>query len=133
MAYESETDKARRMEAEGWVLNRSGEWAKPDDPDALSSWMTREDGTCYSSYFNNAGTRCFVATAVYGDVDAPEVVALRKFRDETLSQTALGRAAVDIYYSGFGKAAARILETHLPSLMPLIRKGLDRVAKKYLQ
>jgi hypothetical protein len=43
-------------------------------------------------------TRCFVVSACYGNVDCPEVVALRRFRDEILLQSKLGAHAVDAYY-----------------------------------
>ena len=41
---------------------------------------------------------CYIATAVYGSYDAPEVLVLRQFRDNTLSATALGRLFIKIYY-----------------------------------
>jgi hypothetical protein len=40
---------------------------------------------------------CFIATACYGE-DAPEVMALRRFRDERLLSLAVGRALVRAYY-----------------------------------
>jgi hypothetical protein len=40
---------------------------------------------------------CFVATAAFGDYDAPEVVFLRTFRDESLSGSALGRSLIQAY------------------------------------
>jgi hypothetical protein len=42
---------------------------------------------------------CFIATACYGDYDAPEVIVLRKYRDEVLYQTEAGKIFVKIYYS----------------------------------
>lgn len=41
---------------------------------------------------------CFIATAVYRDYDAPEVLVLRKFRDKTLLKNKVGRAFVALYY-----------------------------------
>lgn len=41
--------------------------------------------------------RCFIASAVFGP-DATETDQLREFRDQTLSKTRLGRAAIDLYY-----------------------------------
>jgi len=41
---------------------------------------------------------CFVATACYGDEDAPEVVRLRRYRDEVLSGSVAGRAFIRAYY-----------------------------------
>lgn len=45
-----------------------------------------------------ATSRCFVATAAYGSAFAPEVDALRTFRDEVLAASRGGRLAVRIYY-----------------------------------
>src|SRR3989338_9482327 len=74
---------------------------------------------------------CFVATAVYGDREAPEVQALRRFRDEVLMDSPFGRACVDFYYGGFGKGAADFIRTWVPSSIPFIRKGLDYIARRY--
>ena len=41
---------------------------------------------------------CYVATCVYGSSDAPEVRALRRFRDRKLKKSAPGRAFVRLYY-----------------------------------
>jgi len=43
-------------------------------------------------------SRCFVATAVMGAADAPEVLRLRAFRDQVLLRTAAGRVLVNAYY-----------------------------------
>ncbi len=41
---------------------------------------------------------CYIATMVYGDTDAPEVLALRKFRDAILRNYHLGRLFIRLYY-----------------------------------
>lgn len=42
---------------------------------------------------------CYVATAVYGSYDCPQVWTLRRYRDCTLSKTRYGRAFIGIYYA----------------------------------
>ena len=74
---------------------------------------------------------CFVATAVYGDIDAPQVQVLREFRDDVLMRNEVGRTAVNFYYSGFGEGFANFIKTHTPSTIPLIRRGLDSLVKRY--
>lgn len=46
-----------------------------------------------------SGGGCYVATAVYGSYDCPEVWTLRRYRDYELSQTASGRAFIKTYYA----------------------------------
>lgn len=47
---------------------------------------------------NTAGG-CYVATAVYGSYDCPQVWTLRRFRDYTLAETWYGRAFIRTYYA----------------------------------
>lgn len=42
---------------------------------------------------------CYVATAVYGSYDCPQVWTLRRFRDYTLAKTWYGRAFIRTYYA----------------------------------
>ncbi len=74
---------------------------------------------------------CFVATAVYGDVNAPQVQTLRDFRDNVLMENFLGRKLVNFYYGGAGEKTADFIKNHLHSSVPLIRKGLDVLVQRY--
>ena len=74
---------------------------------------------------------CFVATVVYGDINAPQVEALRGFRDNVLMQSELGKTFVNFYYSGAGEKTANLIKKHLPSTIPSIRKGLDALIERY--
>ena len=42
---------------------------------------------------------CYVATAIYGSYDCPEVWTLRRYRDDTLARTWYGRAFIHTYYA----------------------------------
>ena len=42
---------------------------------------------------------CYIATAVYGSYDCPEVWTLRRFRDRTLATTWYGRTFIRVYYT----------------------------------
>lgn len=71
---------------------------------------------------------CYVATAVYGSYDCPEVWTLRRYRDYTLAETRRGKAFIKAYYSisptlvrWFGKTAW---------FKKLWRGKLDRMVKK---
>jgi hypothetical protein len=50
----------------------------------------------HNQYGNSSG--CYIATMAYGDYDHPQVIQLRKFRDETLSKSYLGQLFIKIYY-----------------------------------
>ena len=43
-------------------------------------------------------SKCYIATAVYGSYDSPEVLVLRRFRDEVLYRSIPGRAFIRTYY-----------------------------------
>jgi hypothetical protein len=53
----------------------------------------------HDAHMKNKESSCFIATACYGDYDAPEVFVLRKFRDEKLLKTYLGKVFVKLYYT----------------------------------
>ena len=65
----------------------------------------------------NRFTFCFVATCCFGDLDAPEVIRLRRWRDEILANSKAGRQFTAWYYSGFGKRAAEFI-----SRKPVLRR-----------
>lgn len=65
---------------------------------------------------------CFIATAAYGYYSAPQVMALRAFRDHYLLTNALGRAFVRWYYE-YGPIGAEYMNSH-PWLKPVVRAAL---------
>lgn len=48
---------------------------------------------------NSSSGGCYVATAVYGSYDCPQVWTLRRFRDYDLAETRHGRAFIKAYYA----------------------------------
>ena len=54
---------------------------------------------------------CYIATAVYGSYDCPEVRVLRRWRDSALMTTASGRAVVRLYYA-VSPRIVRLLDGH---------------------
>lgn len=67
---------------------------------------------------------CFIATAVYGDYEAPEVLVLRSFRDNVLRQSVLGRTFIRTYYATSPRIADW-LRFH-DSIKGGVKKLLDR-------
>ncbi|HEX5135350.1 MAG TPA: CFI-box-CTERM domain-containing protein [Planctomycetota bacterium] len=70
---------------------------------------------------------CFIATAAYGDAAAPEVEALRRFRDRHLLTNRPGTAFVRLYYR-VSPPLARLIEGR-PRLRAAVRRTLDLLTR----
>lgn len=53
----------------------------------------------YSTESTEKKQGCYIATCVYGSYDCAPVWTLRRFRDDTLSQTWYGRGGIKLYYT----------------------------------
>jgi len=84
-----------------------------------------------STSTSNTNSDCFVATAVHGDVDHPDVHRLRRFRDETLQHTTAGRAFIAWYYR-HGPTLAKRLKEHR-FLKRTVRWALRQVVARWLR
>jgi hypothetical protein len=71
---------------------------------------------------------CFIATAAYGDADAPEVEALRRFRDRRLLTSRPGAAFVRLYYR-LSPPFARLI-ARKPRLRAAVKKTLDFFSRR---
>ena len=71
---------------------------------------------------------CYIATAVYGAYDCPEVWTLRRFRDRTLASTWYGRTFICIYYA----ISPRLLKNFgsSKSFQRFWRYWLDKLVKR---
>jgi subtilisin family serine protease len=65
---------------------------------------------------------CFIATAAFGDIDAPQVRLLREMRDRYLLKTGWGRQFVSFYYRWSPPVAAWLKEH--PGASRLVRASL---------
>lgn len=71
---------------------------------------------------------CYVATCVYGSYDCPQVWTLRRYRDQKLAQTVLGRAFIRCYYAVSPTVVKIFGETKL--FQNFWRTRLDRMVQK---
>ena len=71
---------------------------------------------------------CYIATAVYGSYDCPEVWTLRRFRDSTLAATWYGRAFIRIYYATSPNLVK--LFGNNPKVMSFVKPKLDKFVAK---
>ena len=78
------------------------------DPGIFGSYNHRDangkssgssDPGMFGSYNHSDSQGCYVATCVYGSYDCPQVWTLRRYRDNTLARTLLGRAFIRSYYA----------------------------------
>ena len=74
---------------------------------------------------------CYIATAVYGDYEAPQVLALRRFRDEVLLKSKAGQTFVSFYYKHSPRFAEK-LKNHKRAnrLVRFILDGVVRILEK---
>jgi len=78
---------------------------------------------------------CYVATCVYGSFDCPEVLTLRRYRDDVLSNSRFGRGFISVYYAvspkivtlfGNQKWFHRMCKPCIDALVTKLRKkGMD--------
>lgn len=62
-------------------------------------WITNPKKAMYNRvYYRTTKKACYIATAVYGDVDAWQVVKLRDYRDNILRKSFWGRIFIYTYY-----------------------------------
>lgn len=77
---------------------------------------------------DDAVSSCYIATMVYGDYDAPEVMTLRNFRDQVLRKYFFGKAFIGFYYLVSPKVVR--LTRNMPRVNSIFRKILDRMVYK---
>lgn len=79
-------------------INNFGDKIKKYDESYVTPSLSKTSSST-SSTTNDSSSGCYVATAVYGSYDCPEVWTLRRFRDFTLDETWYGRLFIKAYYA----------------------------------
>ena len=78
-------------------------WTLPDGRFYAAGFELNElaDNSTLTAHYKTpgGGGGCYVATAVYGSYDCPEVWTLRRFRDNVLAETWYGRLFIKLYYA----------------------------------
>ena len=77
---------------------------------------------------NTESGGCYIATCVYGSYDCPQVLTLRRYRDNTLAKTWYGRAFIKTYYAISPTIVKWFGETKW--FKNVWRKKLDRIIEK---
>ncbi|MEI2756763.1 MAG: CFI-box-CTERM domain-containing protein [Chitinophagaceae bacterium] len=75
----------------------------------------------------SGGGGCYIATMAYGDYDHPQVMILRKFRDEALDKSTFGKWFIKTYYHYSPKLVDRLKNQRTVNIV--IRKALNQFIK----
>jgi|LSQX01.2.fsa_nt_gb hypothetical protein len=74
-----------------------------------------------------SNNNCFIATACYRDLYSPEVILLRKFRDEILNKHFFGRIFIKFYYATSPYVYHQLLDR--PKISNRLKVALDRLVQ----
>ena len=101
-------------DGDGWLdgENRGSLWEYDFDGDGDIDINDEFIGDFLAYEAHQAGGGCFIATAVYGDYDHPQVRVLRRFRDQILMKSAVGERFVRWYYR-VGPGVAKYVKNNL--------------------
>ena len=101
-----------------WTLAKLPEESDISPADACENVRPKKEG-------------CYIATAVYGSYDAPQVLVLRRFRDERLQKAVLGRWFIRVYYCLSPAIADRL--RYAKRWNGFVRRCLDRWVRRLEQ
>lgn len=92
-------------------------------------WVTNPKKALYNRvYYRTTKKACYIATAVYGDVDAWQVVKLREYRDTKLCKNVWGRIFISIYYLVSPKLV--VIFKNIKPINTIARKVLDKFIER---
>ena len=104
------------------LCDQVGVFSQSSSPSSSSPRSTTRSTTSSSG-------GCYIATMVYGSYDAPQVLVLRRFRDDVLINYSLGRKFINYYYRHSPGWVAKMQDNQkinsiLRSLLNVIVKSL---------
>lgn len=97
----------------------------PMDEECRSHYDRNRAGiiTQQEKHLSNDG--CYIATMVYGDYNHPQVITLRKYRDDVLRKSSFGKWFIDFYYRESPGLVNRL--KNCDRINNIIRIVLDRI------
>lgn len=99
-----------------------------ESPKVLEAIRNKAARSGASSNSSNSSGGCFIATAVYGSYDSPQVLILRKFRDDHLQPSIRGRFMIRLYYFISPPIANHIVA--YPKLVLATKTLLDAIVRR---
>lgn len=92
----------------------------------LQKILKQLEGSLNPKTNSESNASCYIATMAYGSYDHPQVLQLRKFRDETLATSAYGRKFITGYY----KASPKLVE--LLKGKPIINSAIRTLLNTFI-
>lgn len=81
------------------ILDEYGEKVRKYEPNYVTPSIVSPTSSYSGDNTESATNGCYVATAIYGSYDCPQVWTLRRYRDFTLDKTIPGRLFIKTYYA----------------------------------
>lgn len=130
--WDDDDDTVSNARIEGLIVNfmdGTSEFYKENDISSKTQ-AVQSNITTNSNDSNNTTESggCYVATAVYGSYNCPQVWTLRRYRDYTLAETWHGRAFIKTYYA-ISPTLVKLFG-HTEWFKKMWQGTLDRMVKK---
>lgn len=84
------------------AIRKYGNMAYNNAPEDIQPHYYREIQNVQNEFLNQSKAKkkgCYIATAVYGSYNCPEVWVLRRYRDEDLDSNFFGKMFIKMYYA----------------------------------
>lgn len=92
-----------------------------------SSSSSTNSSNSTQSLNSYGGSKCYIATLAYGDINDPRVQEFRDFRDDVLAYHYIGRKFIDVYYQYSPSLVRRLAGAH--RTQKIIKYLLDNIRK----